>query len=243
MFTPIGFFAGTAVLPPFISDASVYYSADQNTDWTDLTTNGNDGTIGTLGSGGGASIDHVGGATPYWDFKAPNPSTEQKFLDTNYAKTTSGDYSIMVVFSLPNVSTVNVQGLGGITTPGGNVSLNFGQNTTQRWYHSDRGASSANNLFTYAGTTLSDNTWYMGVVVGDSTGIYLYTNNVLDGSDTSNGVTYQSSETLVLGRDISLVATYENNMDIAAYAFFDGVALDTSQRAELFDYYNSIYSF
>lgn len=243
MFTPIGFFAETAVLPPLVTEASVYYSADQNTDWTDLSPNGNDGTISALGSGGGASIDHVGGATPYWDFKAPNPLTEQKFLDTNYAKTTTGDYSVMLVISFSDVTTNNIQGVGGLATPSGNASFNIGQNTTQRFYHGNKGANAADDLFAYAATTLSTSTFYMLTVVGDSSGIYLYLNNVLDGSDTSNGVTYASSETFVLGRDISLTSGYVNNQDVAAYAFFDGVALDATQRTELFDYYDAIYSF
>ena len=242
MFTPIGFFAGTAVLPPLVTEASVYYSADQNTDWTDLTTNGNDGTVGTLGSGGGAAIDHVAGATPYWQFKAPNPLTEQKFLDTNYAKTVSGDYSVMLVISFSDVTTNNIQGVGGLATPSGNASFNIGQNTTQRFYHGNKGANVADNLFTYGDTILSTDTFYMVTVVGDSSGIYLYNNNILDGSDTSNGTTYASSETFVLGRDISLTANYVNNQKVAAYAFFDGVALNATQRTELFDYYDEIYS-
>lgn len=230
-------------LPPLISSASVYYSANRNTDWTDLTTNGNDGTVGTLGSGGGAAIDHVAGATPYWQFKAPNPLTEQKFLDTNYAKTVSGDYSVMLVISFSDVTTNNIQGVGGLATPSGNASFNIGQNVTERFYHGNKGANAADDLFAYGDTILSTDTFYMVTVVGDSSGIRIYNNNTLDGSDTSNGVTYASSETFVLGRDISLTANYVNNQKVAAYAFFDGVALNATQRTELFDYYNAIYSF
>ncbi len=242
MFTPIGFFAGTSVLPPYSDTATLFYSADRNTDWTDLSPNGNDGTIGTLGSGGSAAIDHVAGATPYWQFKAPNPLTEQKFLDTNYAKTVSGDYSVILVISLSDVTTNNIQGVGGLATPSGNASFNIGQNTTQRFYHGNKGANVADNLFLYGNTILSTDTFYMVTVVGDSSGIYLYNNNILDGSDTSNGTAYASSETFVLGRDISLTANYVNNQKVAAYAFFDGVALNATQRTELYDYYNEIYN-
>ncbi len=242
MFTPIGFYAETNVLPPLVDTATLFYSANRNTDWTDLTTNGNDGTVGTLGSGGGASITHIAGATPYWQFTAPNPLTEQKFLDTNYAKTVSGDYSVILVISLSDVTTNNIQGVGGLATPSGNASFNIGQNTTQRFYHGNKGASAGDDLFAYGNTILSTDTFYMVTVVGDSSGIRVYNNNRLDGSDSSNGTTYASSETFVLGRDIGLTANYVNNQKVAAYAFFDGTALDATQRTELYDYYNEIYN-
>ena len=245
MFVPTGYFASagvTPVLPPLISDASVYYSADQNTDWTDLTTNGYDGTVGTVGSGGGSSITHNAGAQPYWQFTCTDPTVERKHLDTGYAHSVSSDYTIMCVVSFDDVTTNNWQGFAAFSDPAGNPSFNIGQNTTQAWYHSDRGASSGNNLFTYAGTTLSTSTWYMVTIVGNSSGIYLYTNNVLDGSDTSNGVTYVSSETITLGRDATLVANYKNQGKIAAWAWFDK-ELNSTERTELYDYYNNIYSF
>ena len=241
MFTPIGFFAGTAVLPPLVTEASVYYSADQNTDWTDLTINGNDGTEVIVGSGGGASITHTAGATPYWQFTTTDPLTERPHLDTGFGFSSGGDYSIMVVFSIDDL-TNQWQGFGGYADPSGNPLFGVSQNLTGKWFHFDRGASSGNNLFTYADTALSEDTFYMGIVVGDSTGIHLYTNNVLDGEDTSNGVTYANAQSLTLGRNGGLISGYKNQGKIAAWAFFDGVALNATQRTELFDYYDEIYS-
>ena len=244
MFTPIGFYAETNVLPPLVDSATVFYSANQNTDWTDLSPNGYNGTESTIGSGGTSAITHVAGGQPYWHFTCPSPMSEQSWLDTGYTINSSlgGTYTMFSIVKFDSVAT-NFQGIWNADDTGtANQQLTLNQNVTPIFFSVDRGLNSGNNKILIASTAPNTSDWFFLMTVADGSGITFYINNTSEatsGTSTAAGL----NQSLRIGRTFSIASNYENKGKIGACGFFAGTALDATQRTELYDYYNAIYSF
>jgi hypothetical protein len=244
MFTPIGFFAAEEAggLPAVVQNFDVFYSADQTTTFTDQTANGNNGTVSVAGSGGTSAITHVGGATPYWDFTAPNPTTEQSYVETNVAPGALSDntaFSIFVVFQDPDLTVNNTLYYA---VDGGTDQMSMGTSrTTDKIFANLRGGSNKQILST---TILSENTWYMAIITyggNIATDIYQLTlNNEARGGDTPT--TLDITNTIKIGFT-GLSSTTVNRQKIAAWGWASGYELSSTDRTDLFNYYDASYSF
>ena len=245
MFTPIGFFAAEEAggLPAVVQSFDVFYSADQTTTWTDQSGNGNNGTVSVAGSGGTSAVTHVGGATPYWDFTAPNPSSEQSYVETNVAPgalSNNTPFSIFVVFQDPDLSVNNAL-LTSFDASADQLSMGTSR-TTDKIFANLRGGGVNKQILSTV--TISENTWYMAIITyggNPGTDIYQLTlNNEPRGGDTPTSL--DLSQTLQVGRAITSSTTV-NRQRIAAWGWAAGYELSGTDRQDLFDYYGASYTF
>jgi len=245
MFTPIGFFApagGGGGLPSWVQNFDIFYSADQSTTWSDQSGNGNDGTESVVGSGGTSAITHVGGATPYWDFTAPSPSSEQSYLETNISIGNLSDnvpFSIFVIFQDPDLAA-NATFFSALDTGTDTITMGTSR-SNDKIFVNLRGGVNKQILST---TVLSEDTWYMGIVTyagNPASDIYQLTlNNEARGGTTPT--TLDVTDTIRIGND-GLSTTTTNNQRIAAWGWANGYELSTQDRQDIFDYYSNIYTF
>ena len=243
MFTPIGFFA-----PPTAADgiptadlATYFYSANQTTIFTDQSGNGNDGTEVVVGSGGYSAITHYSTSTPYWELTSTNPTLETRYIDTGVQmgdKRDTDKFTYVVIFSL-NILTVS-QRLWRCDN-GFNRLINGNTNRSSYYFAvpSRTNEGPANALINTSPLSLS--TWYMFFVSLDGAGTYsLYDGSGLIDSDSFGEANLSTN--IRIGAD-TLSSTTANDYKLAAHAYYDGIELNATQRTDLYNYYNAIYSF
>lgn len=245
MFTPIGFFAptGGGGLPAVVQDFIFFYSADQGSLWTDQSGNGNDGTENVHGSGGTSAITYNAGVAPFWEFTAPNPTSEQRYVNTGIAPGVQGDFTLFVVFQDTDTSD-NAPLLQAVD--GGTDQLSIGTSrSTVTVFSNIRGTTVVSNLS--LSPYISQDTWFSAVSrqsVSSNTSTILVNNinRVLNpATNVGTATNIDISTNYTIGA-LGLSGTTAANMKIAAV----GAAhkrLNDTELTELYDYYDAIYSF
>lgn len=237
--TPFSFMASAVSgLPTVIQNAQWFYDANETTTFTDQSGNGNDGTETTGGSGGGSSITHtVTGNGNYWDFVASNPASEQKYVNTNTNIGGVTDWSLVAVVANTDNST-NAQFFHAQDGGSDNLVL-FTDRSNERIF----ARASDGVRRDLVGNVMTINQMRMFILTYLSTGpaIYLYENNSLtqtNGNSISLNITANSNIGLPFAN-----STTTNEMYVGAMGFFPNYYMDSTDRTELYDYYNNIYSF
>ena len=243
MFTPIGFFAptGGAPLAPWQSKLTGYFDANQDTGtttWTDLTGNGNNASYNSVGSGGGASVTHVGGTTPYWEFSSPNPTTEQAKMDTAYVLGGISTTTPWTWWVVNRQSTLSITSNLWRAVDAGDDAWGLGVNAANNMFQNIR-AGSSSNLNSII--TLNSTNFYITVVVADGTSYKMYTNGFLQDTDT-NLLALDISAVLSVGATF-LSNSNQNNFQWAAGGWVVGDYYDSTDLSDIYNYYNAIYSF
>lgn len=246
MFTPTGYFAPTTApgpnLPSVVNQFDFFYDAGSSTTWDDQSGNGNNGTVVNVGSGGTSTITHIGGATPYWEFRSPSPTVEMKYLETGVAPGALGtttSFAYVCVFKDPDL-TVNATLFWSLDTSFDLITSGTSR-TDNKIFVNLRGGGFNNQMKSFS--AISQNTWTMMIFMWDTsdTARRLYVNNALSDSE-SNINSLDLTDTINIGVPL-LNSSTVNDQDIAAAGWVSGYALTAQDRQDLYDYYNNIYSF
>lgn len=230
-------------LPAVVQDFIFFYSADQGSSWTDQSGNGNNGTENVYGSGGTSAITYNAGVAPFWEFTAPNPTSEQSYVDTNVSPGAQGDFTMFVVFQDTN-NSVNAPLLQAVD--GGTDQLSIGTSrSTVTIFSNIRGTSNVGNLS--VSPYISQDTWFSAVSrqsISSNTSTILVNNinrTLNAGGAAGTATNIDISANFTVGRGLTSSTTV-SSMKIAAV----GAAykrLNDSELTELYDYYDAIYSF
>lgn len=239
MFTPIGFFAPQGGLPSIVQSFNFFYDAGQSTTWDDQTGNGNNGTETVIGSGGSSSITHVAGATPYWEFLAPSPSSEQPYVSTGVAPGNLGSSTQFTLFSVFKDPRLDLNATLLYAQDSGTEQITLGTSRSDDEIFTNLRGSGVNRQLKSI-TAITENAWTMVVVQFDGTDYRMYVNNVH--KDTDPTTTINISADFKIGIAV-LNTTTVNNQDIAATGVMLGQSLSAQDRQDLYDYYNDIYTF
>lgn len=230
-------------LPAVVQDFVFFYSADQGSSWTDQSGNGNDGTESVIGSGGTSAITYNAGGAPFWEFTAPNPTSEQRYVDTGIAPGLQGDLTLFVVFQDTDTSD-NANLI--LAFDGGTDQLSIGTSrSTVTIFSNIRGTSNVSNLS--LAPYIAQDTWFSAVSrqsISSNTSTILVNNinrTLNPGSGVGTATNIDVSANYTVGRAI-LSGTQSSNMKIAA-AGAAHKRLNDTELTELYDYYNAIYSF
>lgn len=245
---PFAFYAATGVepIPSVYTGSQWYYDSNQTTTFIDQTTNGNDGTITTAGSGGGSTVTHnVTANGNYWDFEASSPGSEQKYVDTGTNIGAVTNWSLMMIVA-DDASSTNAQWL--YATDGGSDNLQF---------FSDRNnkvASLHNRFFARASDgTRKDilstsgavqNTLYFtilrytGSLAGGSPEMELLINNSQDGTPTTSTINLNITANTNIGLSFTN-STTTNQFRIGAAGFWQNYYLTDTDCTNLYNYYDS----
>ena len=224
---------------PWASNYTIFYSADQSTDFTDQSGNGNNGTVSTAGSGGSSSVTHTGGASPYWEFLSPSPASENKYIQTSVSP---GSIPTNTPFTLTYVGRVSSLSYGVVfwdAIDSGTDVINSGTSRTSNWVfvNARNGASADMNS-----SVVSTNTWYHILVTGDGAGSFeLYLNNILDDSVTS--IALDVSANITISRNTNSSTFAVANFDLGAWGWAHGHYADSTERTQMYNYYDALYSF
>jgi len=243
MFTPIGFFQSIDGLPDVIQDFVFYYDASKGAVWLDQSGNSNDGTETVIGSGGHSSITHNAGATPYWQFSSTQPTLESPFVETataagNFGTDSWCQFALVQVENLDKNSTF-LDGRGNdVTTQ--LLSLNVSRQTDEFFANIRGGDGTNQQLFS---DTISTDTWYFVILQWDSVEgtIKYYINGAQVGDSSTTSEDFDLDIPFKIGRN-SLSSNSVPDSKVAAIGFAKNKALSFSERTELFDYYDEIYS-
>lgn len=247
MFTPTGFFAsaeapGPPGPPNVYLSSDWYYDANMSTTFTDQSGNGNNGSITTAGSGGGSAITHTGGATPYWEFTATNPGSEQKYLDTGYnTGTVTGSFSLMMIVADTELLN-NAQFLW--ARDGANDEIFFFTSRSDNTFFARTSVGSRFDINPASPVTVSDQLYFV-IYVNDKTNeeMQMYINNTLVGT-RAMAASYNLSVVDNMSIGLPFVnATTTNEFNVAAAGWWKNYYLDSADRTALYNHYNDIYSF
>ena len=227
-------------LPAVIDNFDFFYSADQGSSWTDQSTSGNDGTESSFGTGG--TITYTGGATPYWEFD--DGTTGGRRIDTGWAPGAMGagtDWSMIMVMANTD-STNNQYPLG--YEDAGNDTLQMIAHKNDFFAANLYGGGTFGSLCCSGTTTIDQMYIVMIVSTGGSDSTWrLYTNNSLDTSSTTNDL--DGTDNFFVGYDFTSLdcSNCYNKMKVAAAGFIKGYALTSTDRTDIYNYYDAIYSF
>ena len=224
---------------PSLAKHTGYWDAGSSTTFTDQTTNGYNGTVTTVGGGGTSSVTHVAGATPYWQFDAPSSTSEQSYVLSGYswgAMAAGDQWTWWSVFQAPSLSynsSLFTALDSGTDTIGTGVSRN-----TNRIYQNVRNGSQSNLA---GSTTVTINQWLLVMTVATGTQYELYLNNGLEATNTSPIAVDVATQMYLGGWFTS--STVRNNFKFAAGGWMKGTSLNATERTDLYNYYDAIYSF
>ena len=239
MFVPIGFYAAGGGLPSIVQSFEFFYDAGSSTTWDDQSGNGNNGTETVVGSGGTSTITHFAGATPYWEFLAPSPSSEQPYVSTGVAPGNLGSSTQFTLFSVFRDPDLTLNATMMYAQDSGTEQLTLGTSRSDDEIFTNlRGGGTNRQLKSI--NAITEDAWTMVVVQFDGTDYRMYVNNVDKDSDPTT--TINISADFKIGIAV-LNTTTVNDQDIAATGFMSGQSLTSQDRQDLYDYYNDIYSF
>jgi len=249
--------ASRGIYAPFnqvMGDAFLYWDANKTDTFTDLTTNGNNATQNTLGTG--ASITHNSpGSGSYWHFTTPDGSVGQPYAEvsspTSFTMTPSGAMSWFTVTSVDSSHN------------GDNVTFRWGSSNDSVIYSAYDGPGDVGSGHWAAGMTqntssvscvgseriestafYNDDAWYINFYLYDPTydRFYIFGNNSKLVESTyqfiCEDVILDSSITIGLS---SLSGTNEQNFKWGAGGFWKDKVLTAEERQSIIDYYQPIY--
>jgi hypothetical protein len=216
---------------PLLDSYDFYYDAGKSTTFIDQTTNGNDGTEYTSPGGSGA-ITHISGAEPYWNFTVSTKPGKYVDTGTTLGNVTGASYTQVIVVKPVFVDMCYVMFIDGAPSQ---TYINISDTSGKIQYKT----GFTTNLDPT--TSLSASNYYLIITVVDGTNKSIYINDVLRATNTSlNTGTYTSS--MKLGWPLAST-NKANAMKICATGIMTDKALDATERTEIYDYYNGIYSF
>ena len=224
---------------PSLAKHTGYWDAGSSTTFTDQTANGYNGTITYTGGGSSATITHNAGATPYWQFSAPSSTSDQAYVLSGYSWGAMADvdeWTWWTVFRTPSTSynsSLFTALDSGTDTIGTGVSR-----STNRLYQNVRNGFQSNLAGSYV---VNANQWIMAMTIATGTGYELYFNNLVDGIN-SNPIAVDVTTQMYLGAWFNS-STVQNQFQFAAGGWMKGTSLNATERTDLYNYYDAIYSF
>lgn len=226
---------------PSLAKHTGYWDAGSSTTFTDQTTNGWNGTVSVVGSGGTSSVTHVPGGTPYWQFDAPSPTSEQTYIQTAFSFGAMPDTQQWTMWGVFNVPSTAYNSVLWSEVDSGTDALGSGvSRSTNKLYHNIRNPLLPQSNLVGA-TNIVPGDWWLYMAVADGSSYTLYLNNILEDSSTAL-IPLDLFTTFYLGFK-GLSSNLRNNFKLAAGGWITGNHLDATERTALYNYYNAIYSF
>lgn len=220
------------VLPSWAQNYNIFYSANTSSTFIDKSGNANDGTIN-------GTISYTSGATPYWDFTSSN------YVNTGLAPGVisrgavpgAGDstpFSIVLLYQAKSTSASSNMFYAYDDTVD---KLTVSTGTTSTIAELDGTPTDE----TITVTPITTDTWYLLMVVKDNDYGNFYTaylNNVFSADSGDNPTDMNISNQIRIGSNVGST----NNFRLAAFGWAKGHYADATERTDIYNYYNSIYS-
>ena len=219
-------------LPTWAQNYNIFYSANASSTFIDKSDSGNDGTIN-------GTISYTSGATPYWDFTSTNyvntgltPGVINRGTGPGVGDSTP--FSIVLLYQAKSTSATSNM-FYAFDDPGDKLTVHTNTSTAV----AELDGTPTDETINITGITTD--TWYLLMVVKDDDyGNYYeaYLNNVFNADSGDNPTDMNISNQIRIGSNIDST----NNFRLAAFGWAKGHFADATERTDIYNYYNSIYS-